>query len=144
MENDPKTTPPTATTADSTEIDPLRRKTPFLDPNLENQDKDLDDEGLETDPETEEIPEKLPTQAERIFAKFGNATRLHQYLVAIGRPYNKASIYKWSYPRSKGGTNGWIPTRAWPDILAVARYEGVFISSEEMDPRTYEKQRRFK
>lgn len=80
---------------------------------------------------------RTKTQAEAIFEKFGNASRLCAILKALGRPYNKATLYKWTYPRTKGGTNGWVPTKAWPDVLAAARYFGVFITSEEMDPRSY-------
>jgi hypothetical protein len=98
--------------------------------------------GPEDDERTAPIHAK--TQAEVIFSKFGSATRLHLVFLAIGRPYNKATIYKWAYPRSKGGSNGWVPTRAWPDVLAAARYFGVFITSEEMDPRSYLPKKPFK
>lgn len=80
-------------------------------------------------------PRETKTQARRIFDKFGGELRLVSALQAIGKPRNKCSIYKWDYPRHKGGTGGLIPTRAWPDIFAAARHEGILITSEDMDPR---------
>lgn len=77
----------------------------------------------------------VPTQAERIIQKFGGARRLSLILNTLGLKRNTASIYKWTYPRAKGGTGGFIPTSAWPDLLRAARFEGIVISSREMDPR---------
>jgi hypothetical protein len=84
------------------------------------------------------------TQAEAVFQKFGGPTRLYLALRELGRIYNRSSLYKWAYPRSKGGTGGWVPTSAWADVLAAARLEGVFITSDEMDPRYYLPKKAFK
>jgi len=75
------------------------------------------------------------SQAERIISKFGGARDLAKALKAIGRERNFATIYKWTYPRGPNGTGGVIPTAAWPDIMAAARYCGVLITAEDLDPR---------
>ncbi len=76
------------------------------------------------------------TQAERILRRFGGARRLAYILQTIGRPRNFSTIYKWTYPKERGGTGGFIPYTSWNDILAAARAEGILISSEDMDPRS--------
>jgi hypothetical protein len=78
---------------------------------------------------------RLHSQAERIIKKFKNARVLARILCEIGRPKEKSTIYKWTYPRNRQGSGGLIPTAAWDDILAAARYEGIVITSEDMDPR---------
>ena len=87
--------------------------------------------------ELDKIPlEKLElTQAERIIKKFGGPGRLASILEQIGRSKHRSSIYKWVYPREKGGTGGLVPTAAWPDVFAAARFEGVLITAEDIDPR---------
>ncbi len=95
------------------------------------------DLGNNSSPSVLSKPHLRRTQSRVIFEKFGGVVPLYTLLKALGRPYNKATLYKWTYPRTKGGTGGWVPTHAWPDILAAARMDGVFITSEEMDPRTY-------
>jgi len=86
---------------------------------------------------SDEITTDTRTQAERILAKFGGARRLFALLKAVGatRYSDPTAIYKWTYPKAKGGTGGRIPTAAWPEILLAARAEGILISSEDMDPR---------
>jgi hypothetical protein len=78
---------------------------------------------------------RLHSQAERIIKKFKNARVLSRILTEIGRPRDKSTIYKWLYPRNRQGTGGLVPTKAWDDVLAAARYEGIIITSEDMDPR---------
>lgn len=74
------------------------------------------------------------TQAERVINKFGGAKRLLAALKAVGFPKNPATVYRWLYPREKGGTGGIIPTKAWPDILTAARIEGIFLTAEDVGP----------
>lgn len=78
---------------------------------------------------------KIDTQASRIIAKFGGARRLASILASIGKPRDPSSIYKWAYPKEKDGTGGLIPTSAWPDIISAARYDGVVLTLEDLDPR---------
>ena len=80
-------------------------------------------------------PKPIKTQAERILDKFGGARRLASTLQAIGRPRDVTAIYRWTYPKSKGGTNGTVPRIAWDDVLAAARAEGIMLTPEDLDPR---------
>lgn len=75
--------------------------------------------------------------ATRIFQKFGTVKHLCEVLALIGRPRNINSLYKWQYPRWRGGMAGFIPHRAIADVLAAARFDGILITPEELDPRTY-------
>lgn len=78
---------------------------------------------------------KEKSQADRILYKFGGPRHLRDVLKAIGRPRNLSSIYRWTYPKEDGGTGGLIPTSAWPDLHVAAHFDGVIITSEDMDPR---------
>lgn len=77
----------------------------------------------------------LNSQAERVIRKFGGAKNLSRILLSLGRPRDPATIYRWTYPKEIGGTDGLIPTAAWPDLLMAARQEGIILTSEEIDPR---------
>lgn len=69
------------------------------------------------------------SQAQRIFDKFGNARKL---ATAIQR--QPSSVYRWCYPKNKGGTGGLIPSSALPDVLEAARRLGIFVSSDDLYP----------
>lgn len=78
------------------------------------------------------------TQAERIFERFGGARRLASALKALAehtgdptRARNVATIYKWTYPRSKGGTGGYVPSSAMDDVKAAARLSGLLLRPED-------------
>jgi hypothetical protein len=79
---------------------------------------------------------KKQSQAERVIAKFGGARRLYAALKEID-PVNcrtPSIIYRWTYPRQKGGTGGVIPTAAWTGILKAARIEGIFLTEDDFFP----------
>lgn len=80
----------------------------------------------------------LWVQAKKIIGKFGGARRLARILETIGKPRDPVNIYRWMYPKSRGGSDGIIPTAALPDVIAAARFEGIHISSEDLDPRPNE------
>lgn len=69
------------------------------------------------------------SQAERVLRKFKGARRL---AVLIRR--HPASVYKWTYPRERGGTGGLVPTEAWPAIAAAALVKGVKLTRNDTDP----------
>ena len=71
------------------------------------------------------------TQAERVIARFGGPLELAR---AIG--YTAAAVYKWNYPRSKGGCHGLIPTRAMERIQSMARMFGVLLTDEDLKPNS--------
>jgi len=77
----------------------------------------------------------MDTQAQRIIDKFGSAYRLSAALKAIGYLRNPSTVYRWTYSREKGGTDGMVPTRALTYILRAARFEGVMLTPEDLDPR---------
>lgn len=77
-------------------------------------------------------PENLPkerSQAERIIEKFGGAYKMAATLGA--RP---STVYRWTYPKEKGGCGGLVPSTAMPKILALARREGVFLTGDDLYP----------
>lgn len=69
------------------------------------------------------------TQAERVIAKFGGVGPLAE---AIGR--NPSTVYKWTYPRTEGGTDGLIPASSLRRVLKAAREHGIFISATDLYP----------
>lgn len=81
-------------------------------------------------------PELLPvTQAERVIRKFGGAARLCRLLRHVGAPISTSTVFRWSYSKAKGGTGGVIPSKVWDQIFRAARFEGVVITPEDIDPR---------
>lgn len=74
------------------------------------------------------------TQAELIIRRFGGHKRMAEIFALLGMPYNLSTIYRWNYPKEKGGTGGVIPTTAWPEIQKAARLEGVLLKPEDFDP----------
>ena len=73
----------------------------------------------------------LDSQAARVIAKFGNARKL---AFACQPPLNPASVYKWVYPKNKGGSDGRIPTAALETVLKAARREGILLTPEDLWP----------
>lgn len=64
----------------------------------------------------------MTTPAERIIEKFGGVSELARL-----SGWSANSIYKWTYPKSKGGTGGLIPTDKQADVyrLSLAHSKGV-------------------
>lgn len=81
-----------------------------------------------------DAPIKL-NQAERLIARFGSTSILHARLNEVGLKINIQAIYKWYWPKSRQGTGGLIPTRAWPYIIKAAILEGIVLGPEDFDPR---------
>lgn len=78
---------------------------------------------------------RMRTQAHRVFLKFGGVPNLFEALKVVQRPRQMQAMYKWLYPKDKGGSDGMIPINAMSDILLAARYAGIVLSSEDLDPR---------
>jgi hypothetical protein len=74
------------------------------------------------------------SQAERILAKFGGARRLAELFFVVGSSRDPSGIYRWAYPKSKGGTGGLIPTNAWSWIRKAAELDGIEITDEDLKP----------
>lgn len=81
-------------------------------------------------------PRHKGTQAYRIIKKFGGARRLWALLKDLGPEHelSPSSIYRWDYPKEKGGTGGVIPTAAMPSVIKAARLEGIFLTPEDFYP----------
>lgn len=69
------------------------------------------------------------TQAERVIARFGGPATLARIL---GK--DPATVYRWTYSRAKGGTDGLIPSSALRQVLEAARREGIFIGPDDLYP----------
>jgi hypothetical protein len=75
------------------------------------------------------------TQAERVLNAFGGPRSLAAILKAVGRPRSIPAIQRWTYPRSRGGSDGYIPGSAWDDLFLAAAHAKVVLSSKLLDPR---------
>lgn len=77
------------------------------------------------------VPEQPRTQVERVAARFGGIPRLYAALNRLPDPamrYSKPQLYRWNYPRSRGGCDGVIPTPALRAVLTAARWEGIVLT----------------
>ncbi|SOD41341.1 hypothetical protein [Nitrosovibrio sp. Nv4] len=75
------------------------------------------------------------TQADRIIAKFGGARGLARALQALGDTHqlrSPAVIYRWTYPKTRGGTGGKIPSSALDAVIRAARLEGILITADDL------------
>jgi hypothetical protein len=67
-------------------------------------------------------------QAAKVIAKFGGENQLAQFLGC-----SRITIYRWQYARPYG-TGGMVPSSAVDKLHAVARREGVLITSQDWLP----------
>lgn len=70
----------------------------------------------------------MPTPAEKIIAKFNGVPSLAR---AIGK--TPAAVYRWTYPRERGGTGGYIPTAQIAKIKDVADLLGIQLTAEDWE-----------
>ena len=81
-------------------------------------------------------------QAQNIIEKFGGARELARVLAEVCPDpkdhYNPSTIYRWTYPRSVGGSGGEIPAYALKTIVRVARIAGVLLTSADLYPHLFE------
>lgn len=68
-------------------------------------------------------------QASRIVSKFGGVRRL---AVAIG--YEPTRVYRWTYPRERGGTDGLVPAASVPIVQTAALAHGVVLTEADWAP----------
>jgi hypothetical protein len=68
-------------------------------------------------------------QAVKIIQKFGGARRL-----AALTDMDPSRIYKWTYPKDKGGTGGVIPSSCVEKVQHAAVVAGVSLSAEDWAP----------
>lgn len=83
----------------------------------------------------DDTPPTPATPAERVIAKFGGAYKLAAALGRVdGRKRVVTSVYRWTYPREKGGTGGYIPAAMVPTVMSAARLEGIFLEAGDFYP----------
>ena len=78
---------------------------------------------------TTERPTAEYKQAERIIDKFGGVPRM-----ALILSLAPTTIYKWTYPKERGGTNGLIPTHNIKGIRQAAPDVGIKLSDSDFAP----------
>ncbi len=81
---------------------------------------------------------RVETQARNIINKFGTAAELCRAL-KFANPdpkdhWNESSVYRWTYPREKGGSGGEIPPHALRAVLRAARYSGIVLTLDDLYP----------
>lgn len=80
-------------------------------------------------------------QAENIIARFGNPYKLSKALALAATVYRNPAyyrkpsvVYRWAYPKSRGGCDGAIPSTAIPGIIAAAKLVGIYLTDRELRP----------
>lgn len=69
------------------------------------------------------------TQAARVIAKFGSACKLAKLLQV-----EDSTVYRWTYSKAQGGTDGIIPGKQLRRVLEAAKLAGVVISPTDLYP----------
>jgi hypothetical protein len=67
------------------------------------------------------------SQAQAIIRKFGGVPAL-----AKATELSLNSVYKWTYPKERGGTGGLIPTDKLPVVLDAAKARGIEITVDDL------------
>lgn len=68
----------------------------------------------------------METTAERVIVKCGGYQTVAKWL-----GLSLAQVYKFTYPREKGGTGGVIPARHQPTLLTIARENDIPLSPND-------------
>jgi len=72
-------------------------------------------------------------QAKRVIDKFGGEANIARILSEhYGRTLHRSTVYRWTWPQSKGGTGGLIPTRNLRSLISIAREEGIFLTPQDL------------
>lgn len=72
----------------------------------------------------------MSNPAEIIISKFGGAPALAEIL-----DVDPSRVYRWAYPRERGGTDGHIPSKRQSKILEEAKKRGIKVSPADFFPR---------
>lgn len=75
------------------------------------------------------------SQAEHVVKRFGGVRTFLEALSSVGKTMNRSTIYRWRLSKEKKGTGGVVPSAVWPYIFKAAKIYGVYLSSEDADPR---------
>ncbi|WP_439580188.1 hypothetical protein [Elioraea sp.] len=71
----------------------------------------------------------MPTPAEIVLRRFGGADA-----VAAIVSLSASRVYRWTRPRARGGTDGLIPAKHQPVLLAAARARGIRLTPADLVP----------
>lgn len=69
----------------------------------------------------------MPSPAEVVIARFGGADK-----VAAALGLSPSRVYRWTRPRARGGTDGLIPAKHQPVLLAAARRRRIALEPAEL------------
>ena len=69
----------------------------------------------------------MMTPAERVIEKLGGPKRVAKVL-----KIDQSNVYRWNYPRKKGGNDGQVRGRHMQKLLAYARKHGI-----DLDPSDF-------
>ena len=76
-----------------------------------------------------EPAEVVADQAGKIIKKLGGFRRTAR-LLGVAR----STVYRWTWPRSEGGTGGIIPPKMLPGLILAARRDGILLSPQDLYP----------
>jgi hypothetical protein len=68
--------------------------------------------------------------SQRVINKCGGI-RNTAYLIGV----SVQSVYKWTIPRNRGGTNGLIPQKRQIELMVAARQHGIILTPEDFFPK---------
>lgn len=71
----------------------------------------------------------METVAQRIISRFGGESAL---AAALGVDVSR--VYRWTYPKSRGGTDGLIPAKHHPVILVKAQQMSIKVDPSDFCP----------
>jgi hypothetical protein len=83
------------------------------------------------------------TQAGRIIKKAGGARALSRMIDRycdareLDEKRHPSAIYRWNYPKDKGGTGGDIPSSCLKLVAKALRREGIFLTERDLLPEVY-------
>lgn len=81
----------------------------------------------------------MNNQAERIIQKLGGAHR-----VALIVNIDVSQVYRWTYSKSRGGTDGLIPSRHHQSLINDAMLKGIDLLPLFFDPAPKRKKKRIR
>lgn len=73
-------------------------------------------------------------KAQRVIDAFGGVPRLARYLKEAGYDVSNATVYRWTYPKSRQGTGGTIPARWAKPLKTLAELYGVEVADRDLAP----------
>lgn len=76
----------------------------------------------------------ISNQAQTVIDLFGGARRLCAALKGVGMERDPSCVYRWNYPKAKGGTGGLIPLKDFHFVLKAAEKQGIKLPRAVVSP----------